>query len=331
MQSSDALDPNDGRYEELLACWADLEAGLSVLLSVPSQVHGFAAKIAQYDRWMRELLAQDTDLALYLLFQLAATSSAGYSASHALVCAVLCDVTASELQLPAAARSHLVRAAMTMNLSITQLQDELATQTGRLTAEQQAALHQHGVRSAALLHKHGVTAPQWLDIVARHHDAETGSMAAATSPASSETLAQLLQLIDRYGAMISPRASRAGRDVDESLRALTAGADPTRERLGRALVRTIGMYPPGTFVRLVDGATAVVLRRGSDPQLPILAVLTDLAGRPLPQAKLHRDAVRIRSAVAAHTVNMRLNHRTLVQLGLFAVRPMHRVVAAAAA
>ncbi len=330
MQSSDALDPNDGRYEELLACWADLEAGLSVLLSVPSHVHSFAAKIAQYDRWMRELLAQDTDLALYLLFQLAATSSAGYSASHALICAVLCEVTANELQLPTAARSHLVRAAMTMNLSITQLQDELATQTGRLTPEQQAALHGHGVRSAALLHKHGVPSSQWLDIVVRHHDAESGSHAAVANPAGSEALAQLLHLIDRYGAMISPRASRAGRDVGESLRMLTTGSDPMRERLGHALVNTIGMYPPGTFVRLVDGTTAVVLRRSRDPQMPIVAVLTDPAGQPLPQAKLHRDAGRIKSAVAAHTIGMRLNHRTLVQLGLFAVRPTRRGVATAA-
>ena len=321
MQASDALDPNDSRYEELLALWADLEAGLSVLLSAPSHVHGLAAKILQYDRWMRELLAEDTDIALYLLFQLAATSSTGYSASHALVCAVLCDVTATELRLEAAARDSLVRAAMTMNLSITQLQDQLAKQTSRLTPEQQSALHQHGGRSATLLRTHGVSEKGWLDIVTGHHDVAPESHAVTASVNDSAALAQLLQLIDRYGAMISPRASRAGRDVGESLRALTAGTDPMRERLGRALVNTIGMYPPGTFVRLADGATAVVLRRSTDPQRPILAMLTSPAGHPLPQAKLQRDAVRIKAAVAAHAVDMRLNHRTLVQLGLFAVRP----------
>ena len=329
MQSSDALDPNDGRYEELLACWADLEAGLSVLLSLPSHVHGFAAKIAQYHRWMRELLAQDTDLALYLLFQLAATSSTGYSASHALVCAVLCDVTAGELRLAPEARSNLVCAAMTMNLSITRLQDELAAQPGRLSPEQQAALQGHGLHSATLLRRHGVMDPQWLYIVASHHDADA-SGAPIDRADSRELLAQLLQLIDRYGAMISPRASRAGRDVGESLRALTAGVDPMRQHLSRALVKTIGMYPPGTFVRLSDGATAVVLRRSRDPQLPIMALLTHPSGQPLAQAKLQRDASRIKSAVAANTVGMRLNHRTLVQLGLFAVRPDRRSTAMSA-
>ena len=39
-------------------------------------------------------------VALYLLFQLASHSPAGYSASHALVCAVLCHLVAREIQLP---------------------------------------------------------------------------------------------------------------------------------------------------------------------------------------------------------------------------------------
>ncbi len=323
MQASDALDSNDGRYEELLASWADLEAGLSVLLAVPSQVHGFAAKIAQYDRWMRDLLAQDTDIALYLLFQLAATSSAGYSASHALVCAVLCHVTAAELRLGGGARDSLVHAAMTMNLSITRLQDQLATQSGRLTPEQQVALQRHGTRSAAMLRTHGVSDAQWLDVVTGHHDVKP---AADTDAAA--LLTQLLQLIDRYGAMISPRGSRAGRDVSESLRALNVRGDATQDRLGRALVTTVGTYPPGTFVRLADGARAVVLRRSADPQLPFLALLTDPAGHPLAQARLQRGAAKIEAAVAAHTVGMRLNHRTLVQLGLFAVRPVQREISA---
>ena len=321
MQASDALDPNDGRYEELLAQWADLETGLSVLLSVPSHVHGFAAKIAQHDRWMRDLLAQDTDIALYLLFQLAATSSAGYSASHALVCAVLCQVTATELRLTDSSRDSLVRAAMTMNLSITQLQDQLATQPGRPTQEQQAALQQHGARSAALLRAHGVSDACWLDVVTGHHDAMPEGSVGATA-----LLTQLLQLIDRYGALISPRGSRAGRDVGESLRALNAGADPTRERLGRALVNTVGAYPPGTFVRLADGARAVVLRRSTDPLLPVLALLTDPAGHALPQAKLQRGPTKVEAAVAAHAVGLRMNHRTLVQPGLFAVRPPRREI-----
>ena len=43
---------------------------------------------------MQALLKRDTDIGLYLLFQLAANSPVGYSASHALVCAVLAHLIA---------------------------------------------------------------------------------------------------------------------------------------------------------------------------------------------------------------------------------------------
>jgi hypothetical protein len=64
----------------------------------------------QYDRWMQELLERDTDVGLYLLFQLATNSPVGYSASHALVCAVLCHLIAVELNLgPASATAWCTR------------------------------------------------------------------------------------------------------------------------------------------------------------------------------------------------------------------------------
>ena len=326
MQPSNALDPNDGGYEELLALWADLEAALSVLLASPTHIHDFGTKIGLYDRWMRDLLAQDTDVALYLLFQLAATSTVGYSASHALVCAVLCHVTALELRLPDSERDSLVRAAMTMNVSITELQDDLALQSAKLTKPQQAELHQHGVRSKALLEKRGVADPLWLEVVALHHDAlDRGAPLAAMAPGLR--LAHVLQMIDRYGAMISPRKSRSARSAAESLRAVALGTDGRRDELGSALARAVGVCPPGAFVRMTSGEMAVVLRRSEAPENPVVALLADPKGRPHSQPRLHRTSLAapaIDTALACGAVDLRLNHRTMVQLGLFAARQMRR-------
>ena len=124
-------------YEDLLSLWSDLESGLSVLLSRPLQVQDFPAKVRQFDAWLQDLVAHDIDAALYLMFQLAATSMVGYSASHALVCGTLCHIMAHELHLPAQERDSLVRAALTRNIGMTALQDELAVQRERPTASQQ--------------------------------------------------------------------------------------------------------------------------------------------------------------------------------------------------
>ena len=72
-------------YEDLLSLWGDLESALSVLLARPAQVRSFQIKVRQLDQWLQDLAAHDIDAALYLMFQLAGTSSVGYSASHALV------------------------------------------------------------------------------------------------------------------------------------------------------------------------------------------------------------------------------------------------------
>ena len=124
---------DENAYEDLLGQWSDLESGLGVILGSPATTQQFAYRVVQYDRWMQGLLQRDPDVGLYLLFQLASNSPVGYSASHALVCAVLCHMVGTELKLPPAERNSLVHAALTMNVAMTALQDQLATQTERPT------------------------------------------------------------------------------------------------------------------------------------------------------------------------------------------------------
>ena len=74
-----AAKQHEGEYEDLLSLWSDLETALSLLLSKPLLIHDFPGKLRQLDVWLRDLVAHDNDAALYLMFQLAATSTASYS------------------------------------------------------------------------------------------------------------------------------------------------------------------------------------------------------------------------------------------------------------
>ena len=91
---------SENEYEDLLALWSDLESGLGVILTSPGSTQEFAHRVVQYDRWMQGLMQRDPDVGLYLLFQLASNSPVGYSASHSLVCAVLCHMIALSWPLP---------------------------------------------------------------------------------------------------------------------------------------------------------------------------------------------------------------------------------------
>ena len=314
---------HDVEYEDLLSLWGDLESALSVLLSRPEHVHNFAIKLRQFDRWLQELVAHDIDASLYLMFQLASTSTVGYSASHALVCGTLCHIMAREFALPDHERNALVRAALTMNIGMTQMQDELAVQREVPSHAQQQAIAAHPSKSQEMLEQLDITNDLWLDIVGQHH----GNNLPASTPLAQlspvDRLTRILGTIDRYAAMISPRKSRAGRSATDSVRALVGQEIDQRDEVGLMLVRTVGLCPPGTYVRLDNGDTAIVLRRGDKPNMPLVASVLDASGAHHTEPQIHPTAQgkpHVKSALAHTSVTVNMNHSTMVRLGMYAAQ-----------
>lgn len=316
--STDVPHPQEADYEDLLSLWADLQAGLYMVLSQPQHTADLPRKIQQYDQWMQNLLEQDTDTGLYLLFQLATNSAVGYSALHALVCAVLCHVTAAELQVDATERDSLVRAAMTMNISMTRVQDTLAMQPAKPSDAQQAQIRNHSETGTELLRAKGVTDPVWLDIVAGHHGPATGRVDFHQLE-TPHRLAHILGVVDRYAAMVSPRKSRAGRSMAETVRAMLANVQVRNDPVGAALVRAIGQCPPGTFVAMDNGDTALVLRRSQTANQPLVATLLNAKGVGFIPPRLHRTATsapKVQAALPASAVKIRINHQRLLRQGI---------------
>lgn len=313
---------NDEEYEDLLGLWGDLESGLSMLLSRPLHAQNFDGKIRQFDQWLQDLVAHDIDASLYLMFQLAATSTVGYSTSHALVCGTLCHIMAREFRLPGNERNALVRAALTMNIGMTALQDELAGQRELPSAQQKEAIDAHPLKGQDILAQLHITNDLWLDLVGQHHTRVSESTPLFELDAV-DRLTRILGTIDRYAAMISPRKSRPGRSATDSVRALVGQEIEERDEVGLMLVRTVGLCPPGTFVRLDNNDIAVVLRRSDKPNLPLVASLIDGHNHPLNEALLHQTAQgkpRIQSALARTAVTVELNHRTMMRLGQYAAQ-----------
>lgn len=313
---------DENEYEDLLAEWSDLESGLGIILSSPEATQEFAHRAVQYDRWMQSLMQRDPDAGLYLLFQLASNSPVGYSASHSLVCAVLCHLIAKVLVLPAKERDSLVRAALTMNVAMTAMQDVLANQSEKPTPVQQEMIRLHPLKGAMLLGNMAVRDDDWLEIVGSHHDnnVDVGDF---RSVPSSVRLCRILKMVDRYAAMISPRLSRAGRSATESARAVIANSAKSDE-IGHALMLVVGLCPPGTYVRMDSDELGVVLRRSLKPNLPYVAIVGGADGQLLPEPRLHataQGAPNIRAALPASSVRAQLNHYEILLLGNDIVTP----------
>jgi len=129
--------------------------------------------------------------------------------------------------------------------------------------------------------------------------------------------------VDRYGAMISPRKSRAGRSATDSVRSIISDAGEQADEIGHALVRAVGLCPPGTFVRLDNDEVAVVMRRSRKDNHPHVAIVLNEEGLMVGQPRLHRTAhgsPQIRSALATALVRVRLNHHLILRLGAYAAQ-----------
>jgi HD-GYP domain-containing protein (c-di-GMP phosphodiesterase class II) len=245
----------------------------------------------------------------------------GYSASHALVCAVLCHLIAFEMGMAPKERDSLVRAALTMNIAMTVTQDILANQAEKPNQEQQDIIRTHPIKGAMMLANQGVADDVWLDVISNHHDdaVDKGDVKLVPTPTR---LARILKMVDRYAAMISPRLSRAGRSATESARAVMAQSAKT-DAIAHAMVRAVGLCPPGTYVKLDNEELAVVVRRSSQANHPYVVIVGKANGELWPAPRLHATSQghpRIRAALPATAMRARLNHFHILQLSAYAAK-----------
>jgi len=241
------------------------------------------------------LVDRSAGLAMSQIVRQHAAAQAHYGVSHAMNCAIACLVTARTLGWSAADQQRAMRAALTMNLSMVELQGRLAHQVSPLTAKQRQVMQEHPLRSAEQLELAGVTDAVWLDAVREHHETPDGKGYPAGLLEPDE-LGQLLRFADVYAALMSRRATRAAmsaRDAGRELYAMAAGSS-----LCQALIKAFGVLPPGSFVRLASGEVGVVTRNGDKAYHPRVAVLTTPDGRA-PDPHSVRDTADARHRVVA--------------------------------
>ena len=259
------------------------------------------------------LYSQAPDALLYLLFFGAARTSDRYSSHHALVCAVAAQACAVQLQSSAADMHSLARAALTMNISITALQDELVHRERTPTLEQRQAIDNHAQASVQMLRERGVDDELWLNVVSQHHE-ELAAPAEGTSATTEQRLATVLQRIDRCAARMSPRRSRKGMPAMLAIRDAYLGNKGRSDAVGIAVTQALGIYPPGSAVRLSIGETAVVLRRGERASQPLVASLSGADRRPLTPPVLRDMAqgdIRIKQALRVDQLRLTPDHGRL--------------------
>lgn len=288
--------------------WPDLQASLTTLLHQGAQAQDFVGRLTALEAKAQRLVAYRPDHALFMLVTLLHDRNLSYCAAHALLVATLCHLVAPVADVDEAQRPSLFRAAITMNLGMARLQDELARQAAPLTDEQQRDVADHPQRSAQMLRALGVGDKVWLHLVADHH-------AAATDAGELGAALPLLRLADVYVARMTPRASRPALLSPQVARGIYLNDKGEPTPLGAVFIRTLGIYPPGSFVRLVNGEVAVVVKRGRRANTPLVFSIVGRQGMPLgepaPRDTMER-AHEIKASVPPEDVRVVLNPARLL-------------------
>jgi len=204
-----------------------------------------------------------------------------------------------------------------MNVAMTYLQDQLVLQKGPPSPGQRSSIDAHPSQGRAMLEKAGVTDRLWLQVVQAHHANLPACESMATYPMGPK-VTRILQTVDRYTASLSPRKSRSGRTARDSVRSVVVSAsDAKHDEVGTALVRLLGLSPPGTFVGLANGETAVVVRKGLRPADSWVATVLNRDGQLIAEPRLRdtsREGMGIQSTLVATSVKVNLNLELMLRM-----------------
>ena len=272
------------RPEELPGLWTQCLEELNDSLR-NSAKEGFLDALHETAPAVLALVERDKDLAIFQVLRQDGSEHVEYGVTHSTHAAITAYLVAQRLGWSADETQRVFKATLTMNLSMLELQGQLAVQTTPPTPEQRDAIKAHPHFSRLLLEISGVTDADWLSAVANHHEKPDGSGYPAGLRDSGD-LAALMQRADIYTAKLSPRVNRDAVAADKAGRMMFM-QEPGHPMVS-ALVKAFGVYPPGCFVKLMSGETGLVIKRGATVMAPIVAVVSSPFGASLPRP-LRRD------------------------------------------
>lgn len=245
------------------------------------------------------LCQRDTDAMLGAIHLLNKTP---YSVWHAIDTALVAEVLGRRLALDLPRRRTLVAAALTSNIGMLKLQEALYKQSTPLTAAQRQQVREHPQRAVEILRYAGIDDERWLTAVLQHHERINGRGYPNGLKSGEIGLeARIIGLADDYAALVSDRAYRSALSPFDALGDyLPEQLDELDPELVQHLRQELGIYPPGTFVRLQNGETAVIIKRAQGEARPIACSLLCPRGEPYAHP-FQRDCSLDEFAIKAHS------------------------------
>jgi putative nucleotidyltransferase with HDIG domain len=156
--------------------------------------------------------------------------------------------------------------------------DRVLNKPGKLSEDEFALMKSHVIHGQEILKgTPGISAIS-LDIAAQHHERHDGSGYPAGLKGDGISLyGRMASIVDVYDALTSDRCYHKGMEPTDALRKIFEWSRfHFDEQLVHSFVRSVGIYPVGTLVRLESGLLAVVVEQHEKDLLrPVVRTVYD--------------------------------------------------------
>jgi len=270
--------PPAPRRASLFDRWEQKIWDLDALLRKLGRDAALVGELEAFGADLQALVQRDVDVALYMAIRQDDRRFALYALTHALHTATLAALAGQRMGWSQAQLNAIVLAALTMNVAMLELQATMAEQDSRPSKRQMDQIRSHPEQSVQMLRDSGVTDADWLATVLDHHE-QTGGGGYPRGLVEVSEMARVLKAADVYMAKVTPRALRAALAPQQAARELYQ--QEAGSALANAVIKSVGVHPPGELVQLRSGEIAIVTRRAARGPAPIVATLSNRQGQPV--------------------------------------------------
>ena len=195
------------------------------------------------------------------LISLARLKSADdYTYMHSVAVCAMMVALAQQLELDESLMRSIGLAGLLHDLGKAVIPHEILNKPGKLTDAEFAIMKNHPVRGHAMLLGNAESDPIALEVCLHHHEKTDGSgYPEQLNDQQISLYSKMGAVCDVYDAITSNRPYKTGWDPSESLRKMAEwSAGHFDLRVFHAFVKSLGIYPVGSLVRLTSGLIGVV-------------------------------------------------------------------------
>lgn len=214
---------------------------------------------------------------------LAIKSLDDYTFSHNINVATLSMVIGKEMGLAREELHALGTGALLHDLGKLRVPGWILNKEGRLSPSEFSEIARHPRLGIDLLGKSRDLTPQARDVILHHHEKFAGAgYPLGQAGKEIHLLARICAIADAFDALTTPRPYREAFSPYQAMRTLVGlGMTHFDPDILQIFLRKVSLYPPGTLVKLNDGATAVVVRGNPQALLrPVVRLLAPVPGKP---------------------------------------------------